>query len=54
MIDDEGVQRLLRLNEQLFELCRWLDEKGDLETASRLIPIVDEFTRILVTATEIQ
>ena len=54
MIDDEGVERLLRINERLFELCSWLNDRNDVETASRLIPIVDELTRILVTASKIQ
>ena len=54
MINDDAVERLLMINEQLFELCNWLNERGDLETASRLIPIVDDLTRILVKATETQ
>ena len=54
MIDDDAVQRLLRINERLFELCNWLNEKNDLQTASRLIPIVDELTRVLVTVTDNQ
>ena len=52
MIDDDGVQRLLAINERLFELCNWLNERTDTETASRLIPIVDELTRILAKAAE--
>jgi hypothetical protein len=54
MIDDDGVQRLLAVNEQPFELCNWVNERGDLETAARLIPILDELTRILAKAIETQ
>jgi hypothetical protein len=52
MIDDEGVERLLRINERLFELCKSLNDRNDVETASRLIPIVDELTRVLITVTD--
>ena len=54
MINEDDVERLLRINERLFELCNWLNERNDVDTASRLIPIVDELTRILVKATETQ
>ena len=28
------------------ELCRWLNEKRDVATASRVIPITDDLTRV--------
>ena len=31
-------------------MCKWLNEKRDLETSSRLIPLVDELTHILAEA----
>jgi hypothetical protein len=48
MIDDNTARELLRINKELFELCKWLDGKGDIETSARLIPLVHELTRILL------
>jgi hypothetical protein len=50
MIDDDTLKQLLRINDELFQLCKWLNEKRDMETSSRLIPLVDDFTHILVDA----
>jgi hypothetical protein len=47
MIDDEGLRRALAANEQLFELCNWPNERNNFETASGLIPIMDETIRVL-------
>ena len=38
MIDDDTLKQLLRINDGLFQLCKWLTEKADIETSSRLIP----------------
>ena len=43
-MDDDTYQGLSRIDEQLMELCRWLNEKRDIETASRLIPITDDLS----------
>ena len=32
------------------QLCKWLKEKRDMETSSRLIPLVDDLTHILIEA----
>ncbi len=50
MIDDDTLKQLLRINNELFQLCNWLNEKRDMETSSRLIPLVDDLTHILVEA----
>ena len=46
-MDDDTYQRLSQIDEQLMELCRWLIEKRDVATASRLMPITEELTRLV-------
>jgi hypothetical protein len=48
MIDDDTLKQLLRINDELLQLCKWLNEKPDMETSSRLIPLVDDLTHILI------
>ena len=50
MIDDDTLKQLLRFNDELLQLCKWLNEKRDLGTSSRLIPLVDDLTHILIEA----
>ncbi len=50
MIDDDTLKQLLRINDELFEVCKWLNERRDMETSSCLIPLVDDLTHILVEA----
>jgi hypothetical protein len=49
-IDDDTLKQLLRINDELLHLCKWLNEKRDMDTSSRLIPLVDELTHILMEA----
>jgi hypothetical protein len=49
MIDDDTLKRL-RINDELLQLCKFLNEKRDMETSSRLIPVVDDLTHILIEA----
>ena len=49
-IDDDNLKQLLRLNDQLLQLCKRLTDKRDMETSSRLIPVVDDLTDILIEA----
>jgi len=49
-IDDDTLNQLLRINDELFQLCKWLSEKQDTEISSRLIPLVDDLTHILIEA----
>jgi hypothetical protein len=48
MMDDDTLRRLLGINDQLFQVCKWLNEKRETDISSRLIPLVDELTRILL------
>ena len=46
MIDDDTLKYLLRINDELMQLCKSLTDKRDMETSSRLIPLVDDLTHI--------
>ena len=50
MIDDVTLKQLLRINDKLLQLCKFLNEKRDMDTSSRLIPLVDDLTHILIEA----
>ena len=50
MIDDDTNNQLLRINDELIQLCKWLNERRDIETLARLIPLVDDLTHILLEA----
>jgi hypothetical protein len=49
-IDDDTLKQLLRINDELFQLCKLLNDKRDIETSSCLIPLVDDLTHILIEA----
>jgi len=49
-IDDDTLKQLLRIDDELMQLCKWLNEKRDTEVSSRLIPLVDDLTHILLEA----
>jgi hypothetical protein len=42
MVIDDTLKQLLRINDELLQLCKFLNEKHDMETSSRLIPLVDD------------
>jgi hypothetical protein len=50
MIDDDTLKQLLRIDDGLMQLCKWLNEKRDIEVSSRLFPLVDDLTHILIEA----
>jgi hypothetical protein len=50
MIDDDPLKKLLRINDELMQLCKFLNEKRDMENSSRLIALVDDLTHILIEA----
>lgn len=50
MIDDNTLKQLARINDELMQLCKFLNEKRDMATSSRLIPLVDDLTHILIEA----
>ena len=49
-IDDDTLKQLLQINDELLQLCKSLTDKRDMETSSRLIPVVDDLTHILIEA----
>jgi hypothetical protein len=49
-MDSDSLKELIQLNDELIELRKRLNEKRDIETSSRLIPIVDGLTHILIEA----
>jgi hypothetical protein len=40
-------ERLSRIHDERMQVCRWLNEKRDTATASRLIPITDDLTHLV-------
>ena len=42
VIDDDTLQRVLPINDELFDLGKWLNEQHDTKVSSRLIPLVDQ------------
>ena len=50
IIDDDTFKQLLRIDDELLQLCKFLNEQRDMETSSRLIPLVDDLTHILIEA----
>jgi hypothetical protein len=49
-IDDDTLKQLLRINDELLQLCKWLNEKRDMATSSRFTPLVDDLSHILIEA----
>ena len=45
--DDDTCQRLSAIDDRLIDLCVQLNDKRDVATASRLIPITDDLTELL-------
>jgi hypothetical protein len=50
MIDDDTLKQLLQVNDELLQLCKFLNEKRDMATSSRLIPLLDDLTHIQIEA----
>jgi hypothetical protein len=50
IIDDDTLKQLLLIDDELMHLCKWLNEKRDVEVSSLLIPLVDDLTHILIEA----
>ena len=46
MIDDNTLKQLLRINDNCCSYAKFLNEKRDMATSSRLIPLVDDLTHI--------
>ena len=50
VIDDDTLKQLLQINDELMQLCKWLNETREIETSSRLILLVDQLTHVLIEA----
>jgi hypothetical protein len=48
MIDDDTLKQLLRINDELMQLCKFSEPKTDMAISSSLIPLVDDLTHILI------
>ena len=47
VIDDATLKQPLRINDELLQLCKWLNERRDMATSSKLIPLVDTYLILL-------
>jgi hypothetical protein len=52
MIDDDTLKQLLRIDDELMRVCKWLNEQRDTTISARLIPLVDDLTHILLEASK--
>jgi hypothetical protein len=50
MIDDDTLKHLLRTTMNCCSYASFCNEKRDMETSSRLIPLVDDLTHVLIEA----
>ena len=50
MIDDNILKQLLRIKRRTAAGMQLAERKRDMETSSRLIPLVDDLTHILIEA----
>ena len=48
VMDGTTLGKLSGVNDALVEHLKWLLEKKDLDALSRVIPIVDNLTRVLI------
>ena len=49
-IDEDTLKELLRIDDELMQLCKRLNERRDMATSAKLIPLVDDLTHSLVEA----
>ena len=47
-MDDIKFLQLLHINGELSEICQWLNENQHTTLASRIVPIRDELTRLVL------
>jgi hypothetical protein len=47
-MNDDKLLRLLHINEELIEICQWLNENQNNIVASKIIPVSDELTRLVL------
>ena len=46
-MDHHKFLRLLHINQELIEICHWLNENQNTALASRLIPLSEELTNLV-------
>ena len=46
-MDNDKFLWLLKINEELMDVCDCLNERQETKIASRLIPITDDLTRLV-------
>ena len=51
-MEQPEIDKLGQINSELCELCQWLNEQHDIQTAARLIPIVEKLTHLFIEITE--
>jgi hypothetical protein len=47
-MDDIKFLQLLHINGELSEICRWLNENQHTTLASRIVPIAEHLTRLVL------
>jgi len=47
-MDDIKFLQLLHISGELSEICKWLNENPNTTLASRIVPIRDELTRLVI------
>jgi hypothetical protein len=47
-MDDSTFMQLLNINSELIEICRWLKENQDTTLKSKIVPLTDELTRLVL------
>jgi len=47
-MDDTKFMQLLNINSELIDLCRWVRENQNTVLESKIIPLTDELTRLVL------
>jgi hypothetical protein len=47
-MDDMKFMQLLNINSELIDICRWLRESENTAVESKIIPVIDELTRLVL------
>ena len=47
-MDDSKFMQLLNINSELIEICNWLRDNQNTALESRIIPVTDELTRLVL------
>jgi hypothetical protein len=51
MIDDHTLEQLLRIDDELMQLCKWLNEQRETKMSrGRDLPLVDDLKHLLIEA----